>query len=238
MKETVSAIIVAAGEGRRLGAPLPKAFVPLAGKPMFVYSTHVFCLHPAIEKVTLVVSESMMPEALAIMAAGKCGLHVSVEAGGTQRWQSVHNGVLSVKSEWVLVHDAARPFVDATVIDSLWAMRDKYRCVITGTPSVDTMRTFEGDRCLTTIDRSKLVRVGTPQLFHRQTLLDALSKVDVTLEPPTDEALLMEQSGIAVGLAWGDPMNFKITTPQDLQIAEAIISQSAKTVEKESNSAK
>jgi 2-C-methyl-D-erythritol 4-phosphate cytidylyltransferase len=223
MSGTVSAIIVAAGEGRRLGASLPKAFVPLAGKPMLMYSVDVFCAHPAVESVTVVVSENMMKDAIALMSGISCNRPVSVEAGGEQRWQSVHNGVLSTNAEWVLVHDAARPFVDAAVIDSLLSMREKYRCTITGTPSVDTVRTFEGDRCLATIDRSKLVRVGTPQLFHRQTLLDALSKVDVAANPPTDEAVLIEQCGIEVGLAWGNAMNFKVTTPQDLEMAEAII---------------
>jgi 2-C-methyl-D-erythritol 4-phosphate cytidylyltransferase len=222
MTGSIGAVIVAAGEGRRLGAPVPKAFVSLAGKPMLMHSIAVFCSHSEIERVIVVVPENMMDETISLLNNRKCLKQVNVEAGGAQRWQSVHNGVLSAKTDWVLVHDAARPFLDESVINALLAKRDSFKCAITGTPAVDTMRTFEGDRCIATIDRSNLVRVGTPQMFHRQTLLDAISRIQVTAMPPTDEAMLMEQSGIEVGLAWGNPINFKITTSQDLEMAEAI----------------
>lgn len=223
MSGKIAGIIVAAGEGKRLGSPIPKAFVPLAGIPMFLYSVAEFCAHPSIDSVVVVVSGSFMDEAVRLISTVNCSKPVTVERGGDHRWQSVHNGILSVHSEWVLIHDAARPFVDAGIVDSLLDKRESYTCVVTGTPAVDTMRTFDGDRCTATIDRTKLVRIGTPQLFSRQALLDAFARIPTSEEPPTDEAVLMEQCGIDVGLAWGNSMNFKITTRQDLEIAEAII---------------
>jgi 2-C-methyl-D-erythritol 4-phosphate cytidylyltransferase len=221
--ESVTAIIVAAGEGKRLGQTMPKAFVPLGGRPMFTYSLAVFDAHPCIDTTVIVVAESMMAMMLSHIGAQGLKKPVHVAAGGQHRWQSVHSGVLAAGGEWVLVHDAARPFVDSAAIDALLEKRATYRCAIIGTPAVDTMRTFEGDRCTGTIDRNILVRVGTPQLFHRQTLLDAFGKAHNAANPPTDEAVLMETCGIAVGLAWGNPLNFKITTRQDLEIAEAIV---------------
>jgi 2-C-methyl-D-erythritol 4-phosphate cytidylyltransferase len=137
----------------------------------------------------------------------------------------VHNGVAASDAEWVLVHDAARPFVTDAVIDSLLAKRSAYRCAVTATPLVDTIRSFRGDRCTGTIDRSTLVRVGTPQLFHRPTLVEAFERAEELHEPPTDEAVLMEHAGASVGLAWGDPLNFKVTTPEDQRIAEALLAE-------------
>jgi len=219
----VAAIIVAAGEGRRLGKPIPKAFVPLGGKPMFVHSLEVFDAHPAVESVAVVAAPSMINDALETIGRMRPAKPVNVAQGGEHRCQSVHSGVLSVSAEWVMVHDAARPFVDAAMIDALLEKRGCYKCVIIGSPCVDTIRTFDGDRCTATIDRSSLIRVGTPQLFHRQTLLDAFSKAQLMENPPTDEAVLMERCGIAVGIAWTGSMNFKITTRQDLDIAEAVV---------------
>ena len=96
-------------------------------------------------------------------------------------------------------------------------------CVITATPEVDTIRALSGDFAGKIIDRSTLIRTGTPQLFRRAVLVEAFRSAASLPVPPTDEASLMQQSGVPVAIAWGDPANFKITTPSDLAIAEAIV---------------
>ncbi len=150
---------------------------------------------------------------------------VSIVIGGKERWQSVQSGVAATNAAWVLVHDAARPFVTGEVIDAVIEKRSAFDCVITTTPEVDTIRMHEGDFAGQTVDRSRLVRVGTPQLFRRQKLLEAfaIAPGPGLAKPPTDEAALMQQHGIQVGIACGDPLNFKITTPADLAIAEALL---------------
>jgi 2-C-methyl-D-erythritol 4-phosphate cytidylyltransferase len=148
---------------------------------------------------------------------------VQVAAGGDERWKSVKNGVSLSKSEWVLIHDAARPFVSREVINSLLEKRNAFQSVITVTPEIDTIRTVNGNKCGNTIDRSKLLRVGTPQLFRRELIMSAFNQAQNLDTPPTDEAALIESLGIAVGYAWGDPLNFKITTKADLKIAEALL---------------
>jgi len=131
---------------------------------------------------------------------------------------------LSSDSDWVLIHDAARPFVTAEVIDSVLSKRADFDCVITATPEVDTVRTFEDDsRCGVTLDRSKMLRVGTPQMFRRELLLSSFEQIKNIAAPPTDEAALFEHLGIPVGYSWGDPLNFKITTEADLKIARALL---------------
>jgi 2-C-methyl-D-erythritol 4-phosphate cytidylyltransferase len=224
-QELISAIIVAGGKGTRLGAGIPKAFVKLRGTLLFEYSVRVFLDHNAVSEVILVVPGALLEKAEKIVRQRARKKPVILTAGGSERWESVRNGLAATdaRASWVLVHDAARPFVTAPVIDSLLKKRKLFPCIITATPVTDTIRRFKDDRCEGTIDRAALIRVGTPQAFKRAALLDALHRAPAMKKAPTDDAQLLERRGIEVGLAWGDPLNFKITTPQDLAIAESLL---------------
>jgi 2-C-methyl-D-erythritol 4-phosphate cytidylyltransferase len=221
----ISAILVAAGKGKRLGEKIPKAFVKLNGKPLFLYSLKVLAQHTAVSEIVVVVSREMKRVAEKIVSTAKIKKQVKIVLGGKERWESVQNGVVATadKTEWVLIHDAARPFVTKQVIDSAIAKTKKFKAVIIATPVDDTIRKFVGDRAAGTIDRSTLVRVGTPQMFNKKALGAAFGLAAKMKTMLTDEAMLMEEAGIPVGIAWGDPGNFKITTPADLAIAGAII---------------
>lgn len=225
MNFNISVVIVAGGMGTRLGADVPKAFVGLGGKHLFEYSLEIFLAHKAVSEVVIVVPDSVVEKAEEIVGEMELEKIVVIVNGGDQRWNSVYNGIMSTvdSSEWVLVHDAARPFVTKDVIDSLLKKCGAHKCCITATPVTDTIRTFKEGICTGTVDRSTLIRVGTPQLFHRETLLKAFLHAGGMEPSPTDEAMLMEKSGVAIGIAWGDPKNFKITTPEDLEIAQALI---------------
>ena len=221
--ETIVAVVVAAGSGTRLKSLTPKPFVQLGDKPLFAHSLAVFDRHPRISAIVIVVHADHADYARNYCNA--CGLvkPLSIVKGGKERWQSVQAGVAAAgAAEWVLVHDCARPFVSAQVIDSILEKMAQFSCVITVTPETDTVRLVSGDRALETVDRTKIVRVGTPQLFRRATLVEALSEGAAMNPPPTDEAMLMQRINVPVGIAWGDPLNFKITTPQDMQLAEAL----------------
>lgn len=229
-KNRTAAVIAAGGMGKRLGREEPKALIQLAGKPLFVYSLEVFDQHPSVSEIVLVVPEDSVDKTKDIINNLNTSKSINVVKGGVERWQSVQNGVLATDEslEWIMTHDAARPFVTKEVIDSLLKKRSLYKCAITATPVEDTIRRFENDRCIATIDRSILIRVGTPQLFHRESLLEAFVHAESMAPPPTDEAMLMEKNGIETGFAWGNPMNFKITTQSDLDLAEAILLQQGK----------
>jgi 2-C-methyl-D-erythritol 4-phosphate cytidylyltransferase len=219
---TIDAVIVAGGAGKRLGSDAPKAFVDLGGRPLFMHSLAQFNTHTSIAMIVLVVPADKVSEAGAVISRNGLAAKIKIVAGGNERWQSVQSGVNASKAQWVLVHDAARPFVNHAVIDSVLEKRTLYDCVITVTAEVDTIRRFENDRALGTIDRNSVVRVGTPQLFKTSLLKKAFLKAGTLDPPPTDEAMLMETMGISVGIAWGDPLNFKITTKSDLMLAEAL----------------
>jgi 2-C-methyl-D-erythritol 4-phosphate cytidylyltransferase len=219
MQERCDAVIVAAGSGTRLGFAQPKAFVPLAGRPLLAHSLETFLAHPAIGRIILAVPAALVDQTSSAFGSGR----VTVVAGGAQRWESVRNGCAASTAPWVLVHDAARPFVSAAIIDALLGLRARFDCAFTATPVVDTIRTITEDVAGETIDRSKLVRVGTPQLFSAS-LLPACFDLAATLpSPPTDEVFLMQQTGVTAGIAPGDPKNFKITTKEDLEMAEALL---------------
>lgn len=223
---SITAIIVAAGSGTRLGGRLPKAFVDLGGKPLFLHALTTLCRHKKITEVILVVAEPMLQKARDLIAQSCIDTPVRCMAGGAERWRSVKNGSIASSREWLLVHDAARPFVTNAVIDAVIAKSSTYECVITATPETDTVRVFKNDVAGAVVDRSTLVRVGTPQLFKRSLLLEAFEKAEAHSSdqpPPTDEAALIQAMGKPVGLAEGDPINFKITTPADHEIAEAVI---------------
>jgi len=221
----IDAVIVGAGSGTRLGFPVPKAFVDLCGKPIVYYSLKVFVNHPAIDKTILVVPPAMVEETAVIINKYDDFVdNVLISAGGKERWESVRNGCAKSNGEWVLVHDAARPFVNNGVINTVLEKRRDFDCVITATPVVDTIRTIaDGNRCGATVDRSTLMRVGTPQLFRREKLMSAFELIRGMASPPTDEAALFERMGINIGYSWGDSMNFKITDKADFETATAII---------------
>jgi 2-C-methyl-D-erythritol 4-phosphate cytidylyltransferase len=222
MNKRVDAVIVAAGSGTRLGASMPKAFVPLCGTPLVTYSYNVLLSHPDVNAIIMVVPQNLVESVKEQFPDP----HTIVVAGGKERWESARNGVQASQADWVLIHDAARPFVTHKVIDSVLSLTDEFDCGITVTPEVDTIRFYSGNCAGETIDRSKVVRVGTPQLFKRNLLLELIESAHTLPQLPTDEAMLFQAFGHKIGIAWGDPKNFKITTPEDLEIAEALIGKS------------
>ncbi len=220
---TFDAVIVAGGAGTRLGSAIPKAFVKLGGKPMLLHAVGSIASHVSTGRIVLVVPSDMIAETRALIASERLKREIAIVKAGKQRWQSVRNGAAAASAaEWVLVHDAARPFITHAVIDAVLEKAPQYDAVITATSETDTVRFFEGDCCRGTIDRTTLVRVGTPQLFRRSLLLESFQLAEDFPSPPTDEAVLMEKLGIPIGIAWGDPLNFKITTKSDFALAEAL----------------
>jgi 2-C-methyl-D-erythritol 4-phosphate cytidylyltransferase len=222
---TLTAIIVAAGAGTRLKARLPKAFIPLGKQPMYQYSLETFASHTSVRDVVIVVPKGMVTATQQSVKSMKTDKSIFAVAGGKERWHSVQNGVAATDADWVMVHDAARPFVTDAVIDGVLEKCFANDCVITATQEVDTIRALSGEFAGNIIDRSTLIRTGTPQLFRRAVLVEAFHSAATLASPPTDEAALMQQCGIPVAIAWGDPANFKITSPSDLAIAEAIVAQ-------------
>jgi 2-C-methyl-D-erythritol 4-phosphate cytidylyltransferase len=211
-------ILLGAGEGLRLGAAVPKAFCEVAGRTLLEHSLERFVGHRLVRDVVVVVPSAMLERANALTP----GLDVLVMAGGVTRLDSVRLGLAALRPDVdaVLVHDVARPFVPAEVIDRVvGALVDGADAVVPGLPVIDTIKQVDADEVVvTTVDRSLLRAIQTPQGFRRAALVAA----HVGDPEATDDAGLIESSGGTVVVVAGADEAFKITRPWDLLVAEAV----------------
>lgn len=227
---TVAAVLVAAGSGTRLGAAVPKAFVPIAGRALLEHAVGRFSGHPRIGTVVVVVPGERLDAARQLLAgAGGSGRVVCV-VGGAERRDSVAAGlaVLAPEIDTVLVHDVARPFVPAEVIDRvLDKLADGAAAVVPAVAVADTVKRVDadtGDRVVETLDRARLRAVQTPQGFARSLLERAHAEGPAGAGAPvTDDAALVEALGTTVYVVDGSELAFKITTPRDVAVATALL---------------
>lgn len=209
-------LIVAAGSGTRLGRPEPKALVALAGEPLLSWTLGAFA--PVGFARTVVTAP---PDRIADFAS-VARERARVVAGGVTRSASVRLGFEALAAEEgdvVAVHDAARPFLTADEICAVLRAAEDAGAAIAATPVVDTIKRVSGGRIVQTVDRSELFGAATPQAFRAAILRRALA----TGRDATDEASLCESLGIPVAVVPVSRKSFKITTPEDLELAEAIL---------------
>jgi 2-C-methyl-D-erythritol 4-phosphate cytidylyltransferase len=222
------AILLCAGRGERLNADVPKAFVPLAGRPLFTWSYEALHRCDAIDSIVLVGPARTLRELLAASGMPTTKLHAVTE-GGEQRQHSVGRGlhVLPESCTHVAVHDSARALVTPEVIARAVAEARGSGAAIAAEPQADTLKQGTLGLITGTVSRTGLWAAQTPQVFRRDWLERAHR--DAT-EVATDDAALVEWLGHPVRLALGDRLNFKITTATDLALAEAWLTQ--RTAEK------
>ncbi|MDX6548945.1 MAG: 2-C-methyl-D-erythritol 4-phosphate cytidylyltransferase [Gaiellales bacterium] len=216
------AIVVAAGDGVRLGADRPKAFVKLGGRVLLSHSVELLDEHPAVDGVVLVVPEGWEEPATLLaddLVAGKVAAAV---AGGATRADSVARGLAEVPddADLILVHDAARPFASPALVTSVLEALAQAEGAVPGVPVTDTVKRVQAGRVVETLQRSQLVAVQTPQAFHAPALREAYAVSPDVLAAATDCASLLEAAGRTVAVVAGEPGNFKITDADDLAAAE------------------
>ncbi len=217
-------VIPAAGVGSRMQADRPKQYLSLAGRTVIEHTITRFTSHPAISGIVVVVSqgdpywtELKVDSPIPVMTA----------PGGAERCHSVLNGLdalqdRAAEGDWVLVHDAARPCLRREDIDRLIGqLADDPVGGLLGLPVADTLkRVGEGERVEATVERDRLWRALTPQMFRLKALREALSQALVDGFLVTDEASAMEYAGHAPRILEGRGENIKITRPDDLPLAE------------------
>ncbi len=217
----VGVVVVAGGHGQRFGAGIPKQYLPLDGVPVLVRSLRPFLIHPAVVEVVLVLPPAdaeTPPPWIAALVGGPLRL----AAGGPSRTASVRHGVaaLSPAARQVLIHDAARPLVSRGVIDAVLTQVRRGTGAVPVVPVTDTLKRADPvGRVTDTLPRAGLLRAQTPQGMPRELLDRALTSATDSVEI-TDDAMLLEQCGEPVVIVPGDPRNLKITTPEDLLLAE------------------
>jgi len=217
------ALIVAAGRGERLGTDRPKALVSLRGRPMLEWSLEALRAVGAVRAIVVALPADWLDAAPEGVIA---------VAGGAQRSHSVRAALQrSGDGDPVIVHDAARPLVTTALFTQALQELERSRAdaVIAAAPVTDTIKECAADgRTVTrTLDRSRLWAIQTPQVFRRAALEAALAGSDEHLARATDDAWLIEHAGGKVRIVGSGPGNLKVTTPEDLRVAELILAQRA-----------
>jgi len=220
----VSAIIVAAGSGARLGARTAKAFVTLGGAPLLTLALRTAGAVSTIDEVIVAIPAGMEREARRASELAGLAIPLKTIAGGAERQDSVRIALelTSAESEFVIVHDAARPFATAAMLEAALAKAAEVAAAIVAVPVADTLKRVEDGIIGATIARAGLWQAQTPQAFRRELLMRAHQWALREGIAATDDADLVARLGAPVAIVKGSTLNFKITTPDDRRLAEAL----------------
>ncbi len=222
-----SAVIVAAGKSRRMEANVNKVYMDLHGKKTIVRTLEAFQQSPVINEIILVVDSSDVKYCeLEVVNQSSFTKLRKIAEGGPRRQDSVCNGLreISNESELVLIHDGARPLVTQEIILRSVYGALEYGAVTTGVPVKDTIKMVGPNGFVSdTLDRSTLWAVQTPQVFRKSIITEAHKKADQLGIEATDDAMLAEKLGYKLKIIEGSYENIKLTTPEDVTVARAII---------------
>lgn len=230
----VTAIVLGAGQGKRMGAGKNKIWLELAGKPILQYSLERFEAAPDVRQIIVVAAEAELAQAQALVERLGLSKAGAVVAGGSTRLRSVAAALpyISCTADLVAVHDGARPLFTEVDLQAVLAaaVRPGYAGAILAAPVTDTVKLLGAGGGAgrgelqgpieATLARERLWRALTPQVFGIEPFIEAYSGLDKDF---TDDAALLAAHGGRVGLVWGDEDNIKITTPRDLLLAELIL---------------
>lgn len=223
---TAAAILVAAGPGNRLGADRPKALVEIAGAPLLVHALRALIRAPSIGLVVVVAPPDHLTTAEAtVRRHGPWRAQVTVVAGGAERQDSVRHGLEAIgDADVVAIHDAARPFVSADVVEAALAAAIRHGAAVVAAPATDTVKQVHPDGWIeATRPRQHIWLAQTPQVFRVDLIRRAHAAAPAAAA--TDDAMLVEQLGARVYVVRGNPENRKITTREDLRWAEWLLAQ-------------
>lgn len=235
----VSAIILAAGRGLRFGKKISKPLVRIRSIPAIVYSLQAFSRHPLITDIVITVNAQNRKAIKALVRRYRIPKVHAVILGGVERRDSVANALeaLQTSADMVLIHDSARPFIDQAMISTVIAETKKVGAAIVGVPVKATVKKIKSScverrvSCVKiksliveeTIDRSNLYEIQTPQGFKTALIREAFKRFGKA--NVTDDAMLVEKLGKHVSVVMGSYYNIKVTTPEDMVLAEAIAKQ-------------
>lgn len=223
------AIIAAAGQGSRMGGKRAKQYLELAGTPIIIHTLQAFEACEAIQEIILVLPEADVRDFSAVARPYKLGKVRAVVPGGVTRASSVRLGLQAVTAndnDIVVVHDGSRPLVTSEEITQTVRAAEVSGAAILVTPLVDTVKEIRDSAVTRTVPRDRLRRALTPQCFRYGILRQAYEQVDELDPTLTDESSLVERLGVVVTVVEGSSRNIKVTRPEDLAIAEAMMRRS------------
>ena len=223
-----TAIVLAAGQGKRMHSKIQKQFLEIGGKPILYYSMECFQKSPLIQDIILVTGEDMISYCQSEIVE-KYGFTkvCKVTAGGKERYDSVYAGLLCCQdTDYVYIHDGARPFVTEEMIQRGYEAVKRTNACVMGMPSKDTVKLAAPSGYIKeTPDRKIVWNIQTPQIFSYDLIRGAYESIrKKDMSNVTDDAMVVEQeTGTKILLVEGSYQNIKITTPEDLAVAEAFL---------------
>lgn len=222
----MAAIVAAAGKGERLKSKVHKPFVLLGKEPILVWTLKALESSARIGEIIVVVNQADMAKARAAVNRAKLRKVSKIVIGGKRRLDSVRNGLaeVSAETEYVLIHDGCRPFVDKKMISSVIEAMEIFGAAIPCIAVKPTIKEIEkGSFVAATLNRESLAEVQTPQGFKKELLIRAYEKALAEGIDATDDSALVERLGIKVKVVEGSYRNIKITTPEDLKYAKMLM---------------
>ncbi|MBI1803563.1 MAG: 2-C-methyl-D-erythritol 4-phosphate cytidylyltransferase [Ignavibacteriae bacterium] len=223
----IGVVIPAAGRGRRMGSNRKKQFLELDGKPIILRTLEHFQSSPLIDVIAIAVSPDAMEEVQNLVKKSGLSKVSHVVCGGEERQDSVWSGLEALRSRslhYVLIHDGVRPFIDGGLIERIVDVAVHYRAAVPAVRAKETVKLSAADGSIQeTLSRERLWLAQTPQGFDFQLLYTAYERARANGFAGTDDASLVERLGEKVRLVEGSYDNIKITTPEDLELAENIL---------------
>lgn len=217
------AVIVAGGSGSRMNSDIPKQFITLEGKPIIQHTLEVFERCPDIDDIVVVCPPHYSCKVNDIAFYANIDKLLSVVKSGETRQESAYNGIKAAYGDIILIHDAVRPFVTSKQIHDVVAAAKEYGAAALCRPITDTVKKIENGCVSQTVDRATLGAIQTPQCFRADIIIDAHKAALEKGITATDDCALCEMNGVEIHTVPGDNLNIKITTPDDLILAEGIL---------------
>ena len=223
----ISAIILAGGKGKRMGSAISKQFIDIKGKPIIYYTLKKFSENKKIDNIIVVLPEDEV-KYFKENILKKYELRINkIVIGGKESQDSVYNALKSLKNsstDIVLIHDGARPFISERIINEGIKFAEIYGAAAPGVMPKDTIKVKnEKNFSIDTPNRANLVSIQTPQVFKFDEILECHEKIRYNGEKVTDDTMVVEKYGYSVYLYDGEYTNIKVTTPEDLILAERLI---------------
>lgn len=218
----ITAVIVAGGKGTRMGASVNKVFLELCGKPIIAHTVEAFEKNSLIDEIIVVTGKNDIKIAAEILH--KYSKVSAIIEGGTERQQSVSNGINAASGDIIAIHDGARALIGQSEINSVINDCIEYGAAALGVPCKDTLKEADDNGFIRkTIDRSRTYQIQTPQVFKAEIIKELHKKAELDNLQVTDDCAIAEQYGIRVKITEGSYDNLKITTPEDMAVGEIIL---------------
>ena len=217
----VSVIIAAGGKGTRMGADINKVYLKLSGKEILVHTIEAFQQNKNVDEVIVVTGECDIEKCKTLAQKHNLTKVSAIVCGGDTRQKSVYNGIIASKCDIVAIHDGARALISQEEINAVIADCKKYGAAALGVKVKDTLKASDDGFISKTVDRSNMYAIHTPQVFAREDIIKAHQAAQNL--HATDDCGLAENIGIRIKITEGSYNNIKITTPEDMIMAEAIL---------------